>query len=733
MNKNEIKTRIEKLKQEISKYRYERHVLNKESISEEALDSLKNELFKLEQEFPEFITPDSPTQRVAGKPLDKFKKVTHSERMISLFDAFSSQDMKDWEKRNVNFLKKRPHPVPPLGRGGDDKETDVSARPSPCQGGGQEGVFDYFVELKLDGISAALRYRKRGFVLGATRGDGRVGEDITQNLRTIESIPLRLREISASDLKKIGLEKQADNILYIINDGELEVRGEVIMNKKVFARLNKAYEKAGKPLLKNPRNAAAGSMRQLDSTLAHERKLDFVVYEISSDLGLSKHSDKRALLKLLGFKVLNENKYCKNLAEVDRFHDEWEKKREKLPFEVDGCVVKVNDLNLWQDLGIVGKGPRYMMAYKFAGIQVTTKLREVVWQVGRTGTLTPTAVLDPVNVGGVTVTHATLHNMDEIRRLDLKIGDTVILERAGDVIPKVLEVLPKLRDGKEKEIKTPSKCPICGSDVERIAGEVAFRCVNTECYAVELRRLSHFTSKGAVDIEGLGPKIVEQLMKAGLVQDVADFYSLTEGDLKPLERFADKSVENLINSINNKKIIPLERFLIGLGIRHIGEESALLLAKQLKIKNEKLKINDLLSRILKISKEKLIEVEDFGPIVTESVYRWFRDEKNKKILDKFDKYGVLLDISHLKNNNESSELSGKTVVLTGSLSGLTRSEAKAKIRELGGKVASSVSQKTDFVLAGDSPGSKYDKAKELGIKIISEEEFLHIVIPGRNQ
>ncbi|MEA3449542.1 MAG: NAD-dependent DNA ligase LigA [Patescibacteria group bacterium] len=696
MKKIEIKNRIEKLKKEINKYRYERSVLNKESISEEALDSLKNELFKLEQANPEFITIDSPTQRVAGKALDKFEKVTHSERMMSLFDAFSVQDMKDWEKRNMKILNFK-------------------------------FKIDYFCELKLDGISAALRYNKGKFALGATRGDGRVGEDITQNLRTIESIPLRLREISINDLKKIGLKKQAESILNILNKGEIEVRGEVIMNKNVFARLNKEYKKQGKTALKNTRNAAAGSMRQLDPGLAHERKLDFIVYEIVIGLSLIKHSDKHSLLKLLGFKVLNENKYCADLKAVEKFYAEWEKKRDRLLFDVDGCVVKVNDLNLWKELGIVGKGPRYMMAYKFAGIQVTTKLKEVAWQVGRTGVLTPIAVLDPVDVGGVTVTHATLHNLDEIRRLGLNVGDTVILERAGDVIPKIIKVLIKLRDGKEKEIKTPIKCPICRSQVERIKGEVAYRCVNNECYAIELRRLSHFTSKVAVDIEGLGPKIVEQLMRAGLVQTIADFYFLTAGDLKPLERFADKSVENLIASIQSKKIIPLERFLIGLGIRHIGEESALLLAKQFSIFNFQFSNNFSISKFSKFYKSlnlgKLESLEDIGPIVAKSIYDWFRDEKNIEILKKLEKNGVLLDVAHLNNEKTSSQLSGKTVVLTGSLSGLTRVEAKAKIRELGGKIASTVSKNTDLVLVGENPGSKHEKAKKLGIKIISEIEF----------
>jgi DNA ligase (NAD+) len=705
MNKTEIKSRIEKLKAEINHHRYLYHVMDKSEISDAALDSLKNELFKLEMEYPEFITPDSPTQRIGGEALDKFKKFEHSSLMYSLFDAFSAEDMREWEDRISKKLEVR------------------SKKP------------EYFCELKLDGLAMALRYEKRIFTVGATRGDGRVGEDVTHNLKTIESIPLKLQEVKEKDLEKIGLSKTTiKNILEELANGVLEFRGEAIMTKKVFAELNKKYAKAGKPLLANTRNGAAGSIRQLDPRISAERKLDFYVYSMPEDLGLETHEQELQIASLFGFKVLKENRLCQNLDEVEEFYQKIAKKRESLPMEIDGVVVKVNDLSLWSVLGIVGKGPRYMMAYKFAAEQATTKLLDLVWQVGRTGTLTPTAILEPVHVGGVTISRATLHNMDEIKRLGIKIGDTVIIERAGDVIPKIINNLPKLRTGHEKEIHVPKKCPMCDSEVERVAGEVAYRCVNKNCYAVNLRRLMHWTSKGAMDIEGLGPKIIEQLVKEGLVRDISDFYNLTVGDLEPLERFAEKSAENLVKAIAERKTVDLARFIYGLGIRHVGEESAQLLSKQ--IPNSKLQITIpqrrdqiSISQIAKsysdLSLEELEKLEDVGPIVAGSIYEWFHDKHNLALLEKLEKAGVA--IKSQLSTVQSKKLSGKTFVLTGTLDGLTRDEAKAKIRELGGDISSSVSKNTDFVIAGAEPGSKYDKAVKLGVKIVGEEEFLNLI------
>lgn len=682
MKKEEAKKRIEKLKLEINHHRYLYHVHDRSDISDAALDSLKNELFKLEMEYPDLISPDSPTQRVGGKPLEKFSKVTHSRPMMSLYDAFSKQDMHDWENRMSRILP------------------------------GQK--FAYYAELKMDGLAMNLRYENGFFIQGATRGDGKIGEDVTQNLRTIEAIPLALRKPEEKELIKIGLDQAViKNFYKAFEQGRIEVRGEAIMTLKVLDELNKKYAKEGKPLLANPRNAAAGSIRQLDPKITAERKLDFYAYSLITDLGLARHEQEHELAKLIGFKILNENKFCKDMDEVIDYHDHQEKNKDKVPFECDGVVAMVDDLSLWPKLGIVGKGPRYVMAYKFAAQQVTTKVLDVLWQIGRTGTLTPTAEFEPVRVGGVTVSHATLHNMDEILRLDLKIGDTVILERAGDVIPKVVQVLPKLRIGKEKNIEVPKNCPICNSEIIRIPGEVAYRCTNKECYAVNLRSMMHWASKGAMDIDGLGPKIIEQLMKEGLVRNVADFYRLTVDDLLPLERFAGKSAENLIKAIEEKKDVELSKFIYGLGIRHVGEETAIDLAGHF----------NSLENLAASGLEELEKLPDVGPVMAKSIYDWFKNPQHLGLLAELKNNGV--SIKKIKHKERT--LAAKTFVLTGGLESLTRDEAKAKIRELGGDVSSSVSKNTDFVVAGDEAGSKLDKAKKLGVKVIGEKEFLEMI------
>ncbi|KKR32601.1 MAG: ligase protein [Candidatus Falkowbacteria bacterium GW2011_GWF2_39_8] len=682
MDKEQAKKRIEKLKAEIAHHRYLYHVLDKQEISDAALDSLKNELFKQEMEYPELITQDSPTQRIGGKPLAKFKKVTHSQPMLSLYDAFSKQDMYDWENRMKKIL--------------------------PSQ------EFSYYAELKMDGLAMSLRYEAGIFVQGATRGDGKVGEDVTQNLKTIDAIPLVLRRPSERELKVIGLDDEIiKKFFYAFDRGVIEVRGEAIMTLNVLKELNEKYAREGKALLANPRNAAAGSIRQLDPKITAERKLDFYAYSLITDLGLTEHEQEHELAKLIGFKILAINKFCKNIEEVIEFHDFEERNKDKVPFECDGVVAMVNDLALWPKLGIVGKGPRYVMAYKFAAEQVTTKLLDVLWQVGRTGTLTPTAVLEPVRVGGVTVSQSTLHNMDEINRLGLKIGDTIILERAGDVIPKVVQVLPKLRIGKEKNIEAPKQCPICNSEVVRVPGEVAFRCTNKECYAVNMRSMSHWASKGAMDIDGLGPKIIEQLMKIGLVRTFADFYKLTLDDLLPLERFAQKSAENLIAAIDAKREVELSKFIYGLGIRHVGEETAIDLANHFgnldNIKNAKL--------------EDLEKLSDVGPIMAKSIYDWFSNPKHLDLLDELKNNGLKIK----KIEQKDKKLANKIFVLTGSLESFTRDEAKAKIRGLGGDVSSSVSKNTDYVVAGEEAGSKLDKAKTLGVRVLSESEFLEMI------
>ena len=711
MDRQQAKKRIEKLRSEIEKYRYAYHALDKSLISDAALDSLKNELEKLEREYPELITPDSPTQRVAGEPLAKFNKVRHASAMRSLYDAFSPDDMRDWEKRLEKILNLTP--TLPLIRGGGKNSP-------PCEGGVRGG---YYAELKMDGLAVALVYESGKFVLGATRGDGETGEEVTQNLKTIEAIPLNLRRPEEAELKKIGLSAESVKLVFkALDRGRIEARGEAIMTSIVFNKLNEINKKLGKPPFANPRNAAAGSIRQLDSKLTAERKLDCHIYSLMPPLikggegGFSQtHEQEHKLAHALGFKVLKENKFCRNLEEAIKFHDHWESRRDNLPFECDGVVAVVNDLSLWPKLGVVGKGPRYMMAYKFAAIQATTKVEDVIWQAGRTGVLTPTAVLTPVRIYGVTVSRATLHNLDEIRRLGLKIGDTVILERAGDVIPKVVQVLPKLRTGSEKEIRVPRQCPMCSGGVEKVQGEVAYRCVNKNCYAVNLRRLAHWTSKNAMDIEGLGPKIIEQLYKEGLVRDASDFYKLTIDDLLPLERFAEKSADNLVKAISEKTQVELARFIYSLGIRHVGEESSLALAKYF----------GSLEKIKDASLDEINAIYDFGEIMAKSAYQWFHDKNNLQLLARLAAAGV--KVKTLKLSAKSAKLAGKIFVLTGSLEKLTRDQAKAKIRELGGEISSSVSQNTDYVVAGAEPGSKLVKARRLGVKILNENEFFELI------
>lgn len=709
MNKDQAKKRIEKLKSEIKHHRYLYHVLDKEEISEGALDSLKNELYKLEQEFPDLVTTDSPTQRVAGKPLNKFEKVSHKERLLSLFDAFSSADIKDWQERNIKVYQEN------TGR-------DINS-------------FEYYCELKLDGLAIAITYNNSKFFRGATRGDGRVGEDVSSNVKTINSIPLELRRITENEYKDLGFnEAEKFEIEKYIYEDSIEIRGEAVMRKAVFEELNKKYKKEGKAVLANPRNAVAGSIRQLDPKVANSRKMDFYVYGLSANERLREICKTRAredkLLALLGFKALKENRVCKNLEEVEEFQAYIEKNRNSLDFIIDGTVVKVNDLSLWKELGTVGKAPRYMMAYKFPAEQATTKVLEVIWQIGRTGTLTPTAVLEPVKVGGAVISRATLHNMDEIKRLGLKINDTIIIERAGDVIPKVVKVMENLRTGEEKNISAPKQCPQCGSKVERRAGEVAYRCTNANCFAVKFKALSHFVSKGAMNIDGLGEKVVEKLMQAALIKDVNDLYELSVGDLEALERFADKSASNLIRAIDESKARDLYRFIYALGIRHIGEESAQILAEEYayhgKTKEEDyVDILNMLNFLQKYSVEDWQKLADFGPKLAESLNNFFHDEKNIELIKKLSKLGFKLKAKDV--SKKDLKLKGKTFVLTGSLSSLTRTEAKDKLKELGAKVSSSVSKNTSYLLAGSDPGSKYDKAKNLGVKILNEEEFLDLI------
>jgi len=656
MNKDEAKNRIEKLRELIEKYRYSYHVLDKSIVSDAVNDSLKHELQELENQYPDLITPDSPTQRVGGKPLEKFQKVTHQYPMLSLTDAFSFEELGEWEKRNKKLSNEN---------------------------------FDYFAELKIDGLAVSLTYEDGIFVRGATRGDGRVGEDVTQNLKTIEAIPLKI--------------KANENI---------EIRGEVFLPIKTFNELNEKYKKEENPLLANPRNAAAGSIRQLNPKLARERKLDFIGWDLLGE-ELESHEEVHRKLKDLGFKTIALNKYCKNLLEVEEFKKEIERRREDLPYQIDGIVTVVNNNKIREDLGIVGKAPRGMVAYKFEPEEATTIVEDIQVQVGRTGTLTPVAFLKPVLVAGSTVSRATLHNEDEIRKKDIKIGDTVVIHKAGDVIPEVERVVTELRTGKEKEFHFPKVCPKCGGPVERAEGKAAYRCLNKKCFTIQWRSLGHFVSRAAFDMAGLGPKILQKFIEEGLIKDAADLFKLKVGDIEPLERFAEKSAQNVVDSIQSHKKITLARFIYALGIPNVGEETAIDLAEKF-------------GNIDNLQRSSLAEIDvirDVGGVVAKSVYDWFQDEENIDFVNRLMKSGVEIE----KEKKSIGKLSGQTFVLTGGLESMTRDEAKEKIRSLGGEISESVSKETDYVIVGTEPGEKYDRAKELGVKIIDEKEFLDLI------
>ena len=684
------KLRIEKLKKVINHHRYLYHVLDKQEISDEALDSLKKELFDLEQKYPEFITPDSPTQRVGGRPLKEFKKVKHFSPMLSINDAFTKEDVENWLQRNEKLLTPE----------------EVSR-------------IDFFCELKIDGLAIELIYENGILKTGSTRGNGLVGEDVTLNIKTIETIPLRLRpkkEI-VKDLKSEGLKKPA-RLIEERGIPHLVVRGEVFISKKEFKKLNKEREKKGETHYANPRNVAAGSIRQLDPKITASRHLSFSAYDLLTSFSEDTHEQKHKILKILGFKIISENRYAKNLQEVFGFRERWLKGREKLTFEIDGTVIIVNSNKIFEKLGAVGKAPRGIVAYKFPLKQATTVIKDIEVQIGRTGALTPVAILKPVRVGGVTISRATLHNEDEIRRLGVKVGDTVIVGRAGDVIPDVLKVLPKLRTGKESKFSMPKICPICGTKIVKGAGEVLSFCPNPECKAKQKRYLYHLVSKRAFNIEGLGPKIIDQLIEEGLISDAADLFELKEGDLIPLERFAEKSAENLVEAIQASREIPLPQFIYAIGIRNVGEETSYDLAKYF----------GTLKDLKKASAQELEGISDIGPIVAKSIKNWFSQKRNLEFLEKLKTAGIkILEDRDRANRLLTRSFQGKTFVLTGALEDMTREQIKEMIRGLGGEVSGSVSEKTDFVLAGKNPGSKYEKAKELGIKILKEKEFLEMI------
>ncbi|KKU13137.1 MAG: ligase protein [Candidatus Magasanikbacteria bacterium GW2011_GWC2_45_8] len=696
MTKTQAVLRIKKLREVIEHERYLYHVLDKQTMPEAALDKLKHELYTLEQSFPELITPDSPTQRVGGAPLKGFKKVPRAAPMLSIEDVFSDEELQDWEDRNQKLVASGTH-------------------------------FVYYAEIKMDGLAVSLEYENGVLARGSTRGDGKIGENVTQNLKTIDAIPLRLKESSVHEVDEFlkhygrGLDARAFRSL-CAKPVSLEARGECFMSKKTFEELNRVALKNGEEAFANPRNAAAGSIRQLDSSVMRARKLDFYAYALVTNLGQVTHEQEHEIMKFFGLKVNPLCRVCKNLKEVSVYRDEIMKKREKLPYWTDGVVVNVHDESLFNRLGVVGKTSRAMIAYKFPAEQGVTKIKMVHWQMGRTGALTPVATMEPVQLAGSTVTHATLHNPDEIERLGLKIGDTVVVEKAGDIIPKVIQVLIKLRTGHEKHIEVPAVCPLCHSRIERrkiTAGKKqedssAIYCSNQRCFGQEKEKIIHFVSKKAFDMDGLGEKIVEQLIEEGLIRTPADLFILKEDNLKDLERFAEKSAENLVQSIEKSKHTTLPRFIFALGIPHVGEETALDLSRAF----------GTLEKLSNTTREELNALPNLGPVISKSLYEYFHEVEHKKLIEELLDRGVVIE-KFLAPKKGSFD--GKTFVLTGELAGFTRESASEKIRALGGHVAGSVSAQTDYVVAGEKAGSKLAKAQKLGVKIIHEEAFKHLL------
>jgi DNA ligase (NAD+) len=664
--------KIESLREEIRHHEHLYYVLDNPEISDLDFDKLMQQLKSLEAELPSLITPDSPTQRVGGKPREGFVKVPHSSPMLSLDNTYNEAELRDWERR-VHELSGR---------------SDV----------------DYVCELKLDGMSLALTYEDGKLVRGVTRGDGSVGEDVTLNIRTVRSIPL---SIPKERLKKAGI------------PSDFEVRGELLMPTASFKKINEERESAGLPTFANPRNFTAGTVRQLDANITAARRLDYFPYILLQNgrTYFDRHSKTLDALTTAGFKVNPNRKLVHSMEEVWAFIEQWAEKRDSLPYEIDGIVVKVDRTSLQDELGFTGKAPRWAIAYKYAARAGITKLESVRWQVGRTGKLTPVAELVPVAIGGTTVRNATLHNVDEIGRLGIKIGDWVQVERGGDVIPKVAKVI----DDDEKDhprgktkIEIPEKCPVCGNKVVRTEGEVDYRCVNANCPAKLSGTILHFASRGVMNIDGMGEALVVQLTESGLVSNVADIYKLTKKDLLSLDRFADKSAQNILDEIENSKKLPLERVIYGLGIRMVGERTAQFLAEHF----------GSMEALSTASVEELQDVNEVGPRIAESIVEFFSNAANRKLVERLGEAGLTFTG---RKKERGTKLAGKTFVLTGTLAHFTRDEAKKMIEDAGGKVTGSVSKKTDYVVAGSDAGSKLDKAKDLGVAVIDEKNLEQLV------
>ncbi|PFP09618.1 DNA ligase (NAD(+)) LigA [Priestia megaterium] len=657
------KSRVQELRDLLNQYGYEYYVLDQPSVPDAEYDKLMNELIEIEESFPELKTADSPTQRIGGQVLDAFEKVQHQTSMLSLGNAFNEEDLRDFDRRVRQAV-------------GDE--------------------FSYVCELKIDGLAVSLRYEDGYLVLGATRGDGTTGENITENLKTIRSIPLRIKEPLS-----------------------MEVRGEAFMPRKSFEALNEAKMKRDEVPFANPRNAAAGSLRQLDPKIAAKRNLDIFVYAMTDtgELEIDSHSESLNLLDELGFKTNRERQTCETIDDVIAYIESWQTQRPELSYDIDGIVVKVDSFDQQAELGTTAKSPRWAIAYKFPAEEVVTKLVNIELTVGRTGVITPTAILEPVQVAGTTVQRASLHNEDLIREKDIRIGDYVVVKKAGDIIPEVVNVIEEKRTGEEQEFTMPTHCPECESELVRLEGEVALRCINPSCPAQIREGLIHFVSRNAMNIDGLGEKVISQLFHEQLIKDVADIYTLTKQQLIELERMGEKSADNLIAAIEASKENSLERLLFGLGIRHVGAKAAKTLAQHF----------ETIDKLTKATYDELVAINEIGAKMADAIVAYFTQEEVQELIHELKEYGVNLTYKGPKLvsvENVDSVFAGKTVVLTGKLEQLSRNEAKAQIEALGGKVTGSVSKKTDLVVAGEEAGSKLTKANELEIEVWDEARLL---------
>lgn len=652
--------KIKALRESIRENEYKYFVLDDPAISDAEFDQLMQELINLEEEFPDLVSEDSPTQRVGGEVLDEFEKVEHSVPMLSLSNAFSPEELRDFDARIQKKLA------------GED--------------------YQYVIEHKIDGLSAVMRYNNGSFALGATRGNGEIGEDITKNMKTIRSLPLK-----------------------IDSEAQLELRGEIFLSKSEFERLNRERLANDESPFANPRNAAAGSVRQLDSKIAASRSLSILIYNLisHSEREFKSHLEVFSYLKEEGFNV-NWHQAAENIEEIISICQEWEAKRDELDFEIDGLVIKIDNLALREKLGSTARSPRWATAYKFPAQQKTTKIKDIEISVGRTGALTPTAVLEPIRLDGSTVSRATLHNEDEIERKDIKIGDTALVQKAGDVIPEIVKIIKSERDGSEEEFKMPENCPVCGGEVIRPEGEAVSRCSNISCPAQRKEAILHFVSRDAMNIDGIGPALIEQLIENNLIEDYADLYFLKKSHLKDLERMGEKSSQNVITALEKSKEREFFRVLYALGIRHVGIGAARILAKNYSS----------IAELKAAEEEELENIAEIGPVIAASIVGFFRERHNRDLLSRLKQAEIRLE---KKNEKDAEFLSGLKFVFTGSLNDYTRSEVKDLVEKVGGRAVSSVSSKTDYLVAGDNPGSKYEQAVELGIEILSESDFTDLI------